>query len=114
MAQLKLGIHIDPIRLCREKLSENWTFVSTLYRHLTPAHEEHVVAKEEKAVFGFYPQTIAPSSVLPNPKRSIEQVYSDPFFQGMVRQPLYHLENNQQKNVFNQMGGKYSVGKPFK
>ena len=97
MAQLKLHIHIDPIKLSREKLSDNWPFISALYKHLTQIHEEpQIVPKEEKPSFGYFPQMIAPSnnstiSPCANGKRSIDQVYPDNFFQGVARQPFFQV-----------------------
>ena len=38
MAQLKINIPIDPIKLSKEKLSDNWTFVTALYRYLSHTH----------------------------------------------------------------------------
>lgn len=119
MAQLRISVPIDPIKLSKEKLNDNWTFVTALYKYLTHTHEDHthhsVPNKEEKNVFGYYP-----SNQMPNPKRSIEQVYPEHhYFSGVNRpplQPLYQFESNlqQQKNFYAPGPGKYSVGKPYK
>ena len=116
MAQLKINIPIDPIKLSKEKLSDNWTFVTALYRYLAHSHEEHhsvVSSKEEKASsFPYFPQIIAPNSQQLG-KRSIDQVYPDHFYQGITRQPFFHMENTMQsKTYFN--SGKHSVGKVYK
>jgi len=116
MAQLRINIPIDPIRLSKEKLSDNWNFVTALYKNLTHTHEDHNIHslpnKEEKNVFGYYP-----SNQVHGPKRSIEQVYPEHhYFPGTSRpplQPLYQFESNlqQQKSYFAPGPGKYSVGK---
>lgn len=38
MAQLKTNVPIDPIKLSKERLNDNWTFVTALYRYLTHGH----------------------------------------------------------------------------
>ena len=112
MAQLRINIPIDPIKLSKEKLGDNWAFVTALYRYLSQNHEESLQPKEEKPSFSYFPQTMAPN----NPqggKRSIDQVYPEHFCQGNPRQPFFQIENTiQQKSVFN--SGKYSLGKLFK
>lgn len=115
MAQLKINIHIDPIKLSKEKLSDNWVFVTALFKHLSQNHEEsfnNSISKEEKGNHSNFPQNNASNSV-PTVKRSMDQVYPENFYQGVPRQPFFNLENNlQQKNYFN--SGKHSVGKLYK
>jgi hypothetical protein len=44
------------------------------------------------------------------PKRTLENVYPEHFFQGIMRQPFFQFDTNyQQQNVFH--SSKYSVGK---
>ena len=80
MAQLRINIPIDPIKLSKEKLNDNWAFITALYKYLTHTHEDHnhhhsVPQKEEKNVFGFYPSNHNNNShttqYTHNPKRSI-------------------------------------------
>jgi hypothetical protein len=79
MAQLKIHVPIDPIRLSREKLSDNWTFVTALFRYLTHTHEElhqFHAQKDEKILYGYCPPMgQSHSQAMYTPKRSLEQVY---------------------------------------
>ena len=40
MVQLKINIQIDPIRLSKEKINDNWAFICALYKYLNPNSEE--------------------------------------------------------------------------
>lgn len=52
-------------------------------------------------------------SNLMTPKRSLEQVYPDNHFQGILRAPFFSIDTNYQpKPYFN--ASKYSVGKLYK
>lgn len=76
MAQLKINLPIDPIKLSKEKLNDNWTFVTALYRYLTQSQEEPLAnsAKEEKLSYNVYTSKVTPSHNHPNvhtPKRPL-------------------------------------------
>lgn len=40
MTQLKISIQIDPIRLSKERLNDNWTFICGLFKCLNPNNDE--------------------------------------------------------------------------
>lgn len=118
MAQLKINLPIDPIRLSKEKLNDNWTFVTALYRYLTSSQEEPLISlsKDDKQSYNVYNSKTISSQNIPlvhTPKRSLENVYSEPFFNNMLRQPFYGIETSVlQKSYYN--ASKYSVGKLYK
>lgn len=80
MAQLKINLPIDPIKLSKEKLNDNWTFITTLYRFLTQSQEELLpsFAKEEKLNYNVYTSKVTPAYNHPGvhtPKRPLENLY---------------------------------------
>jgi hypothetical protein len=80
MVQLKIGIPVDVVKLSKEKLHDQWTFVSLFYKYLTQSHEEtYPIASchEEKPAFSYFPQMVATNlTAMYAPKRSLEQVYT--------------------------------------
>jgi hypothetical protein len=110
--QLKISIAFDPIKLSKEKLNDNWAFIVAFYKYLTQNCEEyqnHNVQEDIKMANFFNPYNTNPMG----PKRSIEHVYPEQFFQGLMRQPFYPIENiYQQKAIYS--ASKYSVGKLYK
>lgn len=100
MAQMKISVPCDPIKLSKEKLNDNWNFITSLHKYLTHSHQDSTSIKEDK----HYDST---NHV--NPKKSLENVYCDNFFQTITRQPFGTVENNLQKHSYN--ASKYSVGK---
>lgn len=38
MAQMKINIPIDPVRLSKDKINDNWSFAGLLFRYLTQSH----------------------------------------------------------------------------
>lgn len=123
--QLKIHVPMDPIKLSKQKLTDNWTFVSGLHRYLTHNQEEthSNTPIEDKPAHSLYHPIIPPNpsnfnlhqshSGLPTPKRTLDQVYgSDPFYNQM-RQPFHQVDSNyHQKSYHN--ASKYSVGKLYK
>ena len=89
--QLKLHLPIDPLRLSKQRLNDNWNLIIALHRHLAPDHtppEEHPP--------GF------------KARRPLEPLTEQQYFGG--GRSSYVPEGY--KPSFN--GGKYSVGKIYR
>lgn len=69
--QLKIPIPLDPVKLSKEKLNDNWSFILAFHKYLTQNCDEQYPAEEMKAPSYYHP---FPPTMLP-PKRPAEHVY---------------------------------------